>query len=176
MYVNSSKMDAYNVQKNMFIKNKYMVKKFGRLKSVVYRLMQYKLWYKNIVSFYIEITLNGGVVEKFRRIKKTCEYLYSTRDVWVHKQNYLEIFKNMMFKYARKYYDLFPLLVLHGYLCPYIQDNGKVCGERCQTEGLCNRHNKRVNIIKERLFISLPKFPKDIYNIVSVYALPIRRD
>ena len=166
-------MAADHIKKNMLIKSKYMTKRFGLFKSIVYRYMQYKYWCQKVSILFFDMEMIGDKLN-LQMVIKLFEYLYTTRDIWISNKLF-EKFEKLLYKKTRQYYSLFPFLIRFGCLCPYIQENRIVCGEMCLIEGFCNRHFQRINIIKNRLKENLLTLPTDIHNIIIVYALPIKR-
>ena len=159
-------MDTNLITEKYILKKKYMKKRFGKLKSVVLRLIQYIYFSKKLQEL-----INNNINDYSEKENKTYTYLYSTIDIWSHHKHLKNIIKKQLNVFAQIKPNIFKkYLIAFGNICPYIIDNkNNICGK--QVNGcLCIKHwiqktNKNICINKNLNFL-----PVEICNIIIKYS------
>ena len=156
--------------KNMLIKKKYMIGRFGFFKSIVYRWMQLRT-FKDVIKSMLLRNVFKRSNEKISNCKDIYEYLYKTRDIWTDTQELSNTIKNKLFDLSSEMPCVFQeYLIRFGYICPYLKLDGHICGKKVN-DGLCKRHSKCMIRLKTRISTSIQCFPPELSNIVFEYAL-----
>ena len=165
-------MSSKILQKNMSIKKKYMIGRFGFFKSIVYRWVQLRA-FKDVLE--PMILRNDYIIhsnEKISNCKNIYEYLYKTRDIWTDTRKLSNTVKNKLFDLSSQMPYVFQeYLILFGYICPYLKLDGQICGKKVN-DGICKRHSKCRIRLKTRVSTSIQCFPPELSNIVFEYVLP----
>ena len=165
-------MSNEDFQKNIFLKRDYMRKRFGLMKSLQYRKRQFMSFAKVVRYLLTEIYRCNKIDEQIKMVKRMYDYFYKTRDIWAYQETiFTRQVKSKIFEFSNISEDLKVYLVIFGYICPYIQMNGQICGT--MTDGLCDVHKKCKDKWCNRVTKSLQKFPEDICNIVSEYSFAV---
>jgi hypothetical protein len=157
-------------EKNMLLKNKLLIKRFGFFKSIVYRFMQILSFSKVATRFLRLIENSSRDIERKQLAINLFEYLCRTTDVWFSYRSLKESLKIKTYQLSDQDKDFEEYLFKFGWICPYPKLDGMICRQRCY--GLCNIHKECEDKLKERICHSLPALLPELSNIVFEYALP----
>ena len=149
-----------------------LLKRYGRFKSTVIRKMQLRLFSRSLSTFLSKNNILQVRLLKIMHLKKMYEYLYSTRDIWMHRNNKLsKIIKDKIFEMSQEEPDAFQdYLVRFEYVCPYIRRDKKICKKKVDTGGCCLTHTKCMDRLEKRIVSSIITLPLDICNIIFKYS------
>ena len=150
-----------------------LLKRWGVLKSVVIKIMQYILFHKTLKKHMLDIEKFHKTDDRLEHFVKISKYIYNNRDIYMRDEIFTNTLKKKIFEFASKAPEMFQeYLVSFGYICPYPKyPGGELCSKKVNG-GLCPKHTRSVDLLSINIDQSLPTLPRDICYIVLKYTLP----
>lgn len=169
-------------------KKEFLRKKFGAFKMCSCMMIQQKLFVKTTNSITKKFSPFLTKEQKVNICKQLCEYLHSTRDIWIVIDKFVSSIKNKIMEFCQsdKYFEKY--LHYFEFACRYPKRNGMLCNRNLNYKiqspdvlellsskmalsyGLCKTHSNCNNRLKERIKTSLPALPPDISKIIFDYT------
>ena len=163
-------MSTTVIEKNILIKNKILIKKYGKFRSIVIKTRQHNLFVKKIklMIFIVEHSAEKRI--KVIICHRMFEYIYMCSDL-VYNFNCLKtILKKKIHELIVKDSSFVKYLELMGYECNFLKRNGIKCGKSCENF-LCKTHILSKNRLITHIHTSLPIFDKNVCNNIIEYSL-----
>ena len=176
-------MSQEQVELQVQIRNKYMIKKYGKLKTAVLLEIYQKQLHSLLAEKMDEIDKideNNNFDKKIQCIKVLYNYFYYTRDIWCGNiKKYSEfrlVLKNKLVEFSKSSKECSSIflnfLEKFGYICNYIKRDNNKCHIKCD-DFLCKKHVNCYKRLKNKVcnYNVLP-LPVVLSNIILKYLIP----
>ena len=156
---------------NKDIQKKYMLGKFGALKTYVLLTVYKQSFIKTMRNHFNYNDQNNSKKDKIKNVKKMYDYIFYNQDIY-NNINLIETIRKKLFEFSSSDpLDFVPILERFGYICNHTTREGNKCHKKCDNFE-CKTHQKCKVRLTDRIKTHL-ELPKVLVNIVLSYVFPV---